>query len=60
LELIKDYDLEVHYHPRKANVIVDALSRKSYANEVQVMPMSSELGAEFEHLNLGIVTNTWS
>jgi hypothetical protein len=60
LELIKDYDLEVHYHPRKANVVVDALSRKSYANEVQVMPMSSELGAEFEHLNLGIVNNTWS
>jgi len=57
LELIKDYDLEVHYHPRKANVVADALSRKSYANEVQVMPMSSELCAEFEQLNLGFVTN---
>jgi ribonuclease HI len=34
LELIKDYDLEVHYHPDKANVVADALSRKSYANEV--------------------------
>jgi hypothetical protein len=48
----------VHYHPGKANVVADALSRKSYANEVLVMPMSSELCAEFEHLNLGIVTNT--
>ena len=28
LELIKDYDLEIQYHPRKANTIVDALSRK--------------------------------
>ena len=28
LELIKDYDLEVHYHPGKANVVGDALSRK--------------------------------
>jgi hypothetical protein len=28
LELIKDYDLEVHYHPGKADVIVDALSRR--------------------------------
>jgi hypothetical protein len=57
LELIKDYDLEVHYHPGKANVIADALSRKSYANKVQVMPMSNELSAEFEHLNLGIAIN---
>ena len=30
LELIKDYNLEVHYHPRKANVVADALSRKSH------------------------------
>ena len=57
LELIKDYDLEVHYHPGKANIVADALSRKSYANEVQVAPMSSELCAEFERLNLGFVTN---
>jgi hypothetical protein len=57
LELINDYDFEVHYHPGKANVVADALSRKSYANEVQVMPMSSELCAECEHLNLGFTTN---
>ena len=57
MELIKDYDLKVHYHPRKVNVVADALSRKSYANEVQVAPMSSELCAEFERLNLGFVIN---
>ena len=28
--LIKDYNLEVHYHTRKANVVADALSRKSH------------------------------
>jgi hypothetical protein len=32
LELIKDYDLEVHYHSRKANVVTDALRRKSQCN----------------------------
>jgi hypothetical protein len=32
LELIKDYDLEVHYHPGKANVVADALSRKTHCN----------------------------
>jgi hypothetical protein len=26
LELIKDYNLQVHYHPGKANVVADALS----------------------------------
>jgi hypothetical protein len=32
LELIKDYDLEVHYHLGKANVVADALSHKSQCN----------------------------
>jgi hypothetical protein len=32
LELIKDYELEIHYHPGKANVVADALSRKSQVN----------------------------
>jgi hypothetical protein len=30
LELIKDYDLEIHYHPGKANVVADALSLKAF------------------------------
>ena len=29
LELFKDYDCIIDYHPRKANVVVDALSRKT-------------------------------
>ena len=35
LELIKDYDFEVHYHPGKANVVADALSHKSYCHCVE-------------------------
>jgi hypothetical protein len=34
LEPIKDYELEVHYHPDKANVVADALSRKHRCNHI--------------------------
>ena len=37
LELIKDYNLEVHYHPRKANVVADALSQKSHCNTLETL-----------------------
>jgi hypothetical protein len=38
LELIKDYKLEVHYHPGKANVVADTLSRKHRCNHIMVQP----------------------
>ena len=28
MELLKDYDFTLQYHPEKANVVADALSRK--------------------------------
>jgi hypothetical protein len=35
LELIKYYNLNVQYRPRKANVVADALSRKSHCVNAQ-------------------------
>nr|GEV04722.1 hypothetical protein [Tanacetum cinerariifolium] len=32
LELLSDYDCEIRYHPEKANVVADALSRKRILN----------------------------
>nr|ABD91504.1 putative polyprotein [Oryza sativa Indica Group] len=55
LELIKDYDMSIHYHPGKANVVADALSRKSYCTALCTEGMCEELRQEFEHLNVGIV-----
>jgi hypothetical protein len=40
--LIKDYDLETHYHPRKVNVIVDALSHKVHCNYLCVVHHTGE------------------
>jgi hypothetical protein len=42
LELIKDYEIEVHYHPEKTNVVVDALSRKAHCNYLLVVPFTGE------------------
>jgi hypothetical protein len=36
LELIKDYDLEIHYHPDKANLVADALSRKEHVHSAML------------------------
>jgi hypothetical protein len=43
LELIKDYDLGINYHPGKVNVVVDG--------------MAFELCEEFDKLNLRIIVN---
>jgi hypothetical protein len=42
LELIKDYELEVHYHPGKANVVSDALSRKGHCNYLPAVHSTGE------------------
>jgi hypothetical protein len=41
LELIKDYELEVHYHLSKANVVADTLSCKYRCNHLAVQSRSS-------------------
>jgi hypothetical protein len=58
LELIKDYDLGINYHPRKANVVADALSRRSQVSQLMVDTMPFELSEEFDKLNLRIIMNT--
>jgi hypothetical protein len=55
--LIKDYELEIHYHPGKANVVADALSRKSQVNMMVAHPMPYELAKEFDKLSLGFLNN---
>jgi hypothetical protein len=55
LELIKDYDLEVHYHPGKANIVADALSRKAHCYCLAVEAFNKTLCWEMRKLNLEIV-----
>ena len=55
LELIKNYELEVHYHPGRANVVADALSRKAHCNSISSISYDDALCHEMERLNLEIV-----
>jgi hypothetical protein len=57
LELIKDYDLGINYHPGKANVIADSLSHKKYCNATFARRMRPELRREIEYLNLTMVND---
>jgi hypothetical protein len=58
LELIKDYDLGIYYHPRKAHVVADALSHKKYCNATFARTMQPELRREIKHLNLKMVNES--
>jgi hypothetical protein len=55
LELIKDYDLEVHYHPGKANVVADALSCKAHCHCLSIEAFNETLCYQMRNLNLEII-----
>jgi len=53
MEFLKDYDFELHYHPGKANVVADALSRKTLHLSA-LMVKEVELIEKFRDLNLAM------
>jgi hypothetical protein len=57
LALIKDYDLEVHYHPGKANVVADALSGKAQCNCVSMDAKITTLCDELCKMNIEVVSS---
>lgn len=55
LELLKDYDVTILYHSGKANVVADALSRKSVENLAIMITGQSSLLEEMWQFNLEVV-----
>ncbi|RVW63396.1 Transposon Ty3-I Gag-Pol polyprotein [Vitis vinifera] len=52
METLEDYDFALHYHPRKANVVVDALSRKSVGQLSSLELREFEMHADIEDFEL--------
>ena len=48
--MFKDYDMNVHYHPSKANVVYDALSRMSMGSTTHIEDEKKELAKEVHRL----------
>ena len=51
LELIKDYDYEILYHSGKANVVVDALSKKE---RLKMIMSLREFIRDFEKMEIEV------
>ena len=55
VEMIQEYNPSIEYTPGKANVIVDALSRKACCTSLIVKPYQPEICEAFRKLNLQVV-----
>ncbi|KAA0059723.1 pol protein [Cucumis melo var. makuwa] len=53
LELVKDYDCEILYHPGKANVVADALSRK-VSHSAALITKQTPLLRDFERAEIAV------
>ena len=51
---MKDYDITIQYHPRKANVVADALSRKSGGSVAAPITRQTRLLSDLEEMQVEV------
>jgi hypothetical protein len=57
VEWIKDYDLTIEHTPGKANVVADALSRKSVDQQNSTLMLAMKLPKVLEQLGFEFITS---
>ena len=62
MEFLEDYDFTLHYHPSKANMVADALSRKSQrvlasvaSREWQMLEIVGQFGLQYSDQTQGML-----
>ena len=59
MELLKDYDCTIEYHPGKANVMADAFSHKLTGNLHYIHAIQMPILVEFRKLNVEFSIDTF-
>ena len=56
LELVKDYDCEILYHPGKTNCVADAFSKKSTTTIMSIRMMPEMLQKDIQEMDFEIIS----
>ena len=54
MELLKDYDCTINYHPRKANIVADALSQKIVEQCTGIVSYNNENLVALQAINISV------